>query len=111
MLEGGRPCTSVSKDHSCSFIGKSNCAENGDQFSEKVVLERQLKEAIEKQRDAMAKAMKMAERNEELENQLRKAERMTLAAEADCNSTVRENNKRICKLQVNKNKNENFKFS
>lgn len=59
-------------------------------------------EALNKQHDAMAQALKLADRNEELEKELKDIDYIALAVEADCNSTVKENNKRVSKLQVNK---------
>lgn len=58
-------------------------------------------EALNKQHDAMSQAMKLATRNEELEKELRDIDFVALAVEADCNSAVKENNRRVCKLQVN----------
>jgi len=57
-------------------------------------------EALNKQHDAMSQAMKLATRNEELEKELRDIDHVALAVEADCNSAVKENNRRVCKLQV-----------
>lgn len=48
----------------------------------------------------MSQAMKLAKRNEELEKELRDIDHVALAVEADCNSTVKENNRRVCRLQV-----------
>ena len=48
----------------------------------------------------MSQAMKLAERNEELEKELRDIDHIALAVEADCNTAVKENNRRICRLQV-----------
>lgn len=57
-------------------------------------------ESLNKQHDAMSQAMKLAARNEELEKELRDIDHVALAVEADCNSTVKENNRRVCRLQV-----------
>lgn len=57
-------------------------------------------EALNKQHDAMSQAMKLAARNEELEKELRDIDHVALAVEADCNSAVKENNRRVCRLQV-----------
>lgn len=48
----------------------------------------------------MSQAMKLAARNEELEKELRDIDHIALAVEADCNSAVKENNRRVCRLQV-----------
>lgn len=57
-------------------------------------------EALNKQHDAMSQAMKLATRNEELEKELKDIDHVALAVEADCNSAVKENNRRVCRLQV-----------
>lgn len=57
-------------------------------------------EALNKQHDAMSQAMRLVERNEELEKELRDIDRVALSTEADYNSKVLENNRRVCKLQV-----------
>lgn len=57
-------------------------------------------ESLNKQHDAMSQAMKLAARNEELEKELRDIDHVALAVEADCNSAVKENNRRVCRLQV-----------
>lgn len=49
----------------------------------------------------MSQAMKLAARNEELEKELKDIDHVALAVEADCNSAVKENNRRVCRLQVN----------
>lgn len=115
MLEGGRPYLAVSKDCSCQQTSV-NCIQcnSGDRKGRsadgtwndvkvlqqvKLNLEQQLKEALEKQHDAMSQAVKLAERNEELEKELRDIDHIALAVEADCNSTVKENNRRVSHLQ------------
>ncbi|KAK0096267.1 hypothetical protein PV326_005918 [Microctonus aethiopoides] len=65
----------------------------------KLNLEQQLRDALDKQHDAMSQAMKLAERNEELEKELRDIDHVALAVEADCNSTVKQNNKRVSQLK------------
>ncbi|XP_076626072.1 uncharacterized protein LOC143344162 isoform X2 [Colletes latitarsis] len=107
MLEGGRPYSAVSKDCACK-MAESNFIMPNDNVAtnelkilqqEKLELEQQLKEALHKQHDAMSQALKLADRNEELEKELRDIDHIALAVEADCNSTVKENNKRVSKLQ------------
>ncbi|XP_023247970.1 centrosomal protein of 135 kDa [Copidosoma floridanum] len=101
LLEGGRPCTSISQDH-CLLTSNKRCleAKELEELQEaKLKLEQQLRESLTKQHEAMAQAVKLAERNEELERELRDIDRQALAREADCNSTVKHNNKRVCKLQ------------
>ncbi|XP_053977812.1 centrosomal protein of 135 kDa isoform X1 [Hylaeus volcanicus] len=107
MLEGGRPYSAVFKDCACkknenNFITSSgHVSANELQIlqQEKLELEHRLEEALNKQHDAMSQALKLADRNEELEKELRDIDHIALAVEADCNSAVKENNKRVSKLQ------------
>lgn len=131
MLEGGRPYLAVSKDYKKTENNYVISDNVNDELKilqqEKLELEQQLKgiklyilfnirlkiflyylcyvihiEALNKQHDAMSQALKLADRNEELEKELKDIDYIALAVEADCNSTVKENNKRVFKLQVNK---------
>lgn len=52
----------------------------------------------------MAQAVKLAERNEELEKELKDLDHLALAVEADCTSAVKEKDKKVQKLQVNMKK-------
>ncbi|KAG7197907.1 hypothetical protein KM043_016149 [Ampulex compressa] len=106
MLEGGRPYCAVLQDCSCKKMEKNmkmhDSFENNDikmLQQAKLELEQQLKECLHKQHDAMTQALKLAERNEELEKELRDIDHIALAVEADCNSAVKENNRRVCRLQ------------
>ncbi|KAG5335528.1 CP135 protein, partial [Acromyrmex heyeri] len=101
MLEG-RSYPAINKD----CIKKSGGTHDATEINEvkvlqqvKLELEQQLKESLNKQHDAMSQAMKLAARNEELEKELRDIDHVALAVEADCNSTVKENNRRVCRLQ------------
>ncbi|XP_011052549.1 PREDICTED: centrosomal protein of 135 kDa isoform X2 [Acromyrmex echinatior] len=103
MLED-RSYAAINKD--CTCIKKSGATHNATEINEvkvlqqvKLELEQQLKESLNKQHDAMSQAMKLAARNEELEKELRDIDHVALAVEADCNSTVKENNRRVCRLQ------------
>ncbi|XP_014476061.1 PREDICTED: centrosomal protein of 135 kDa isoform X3 [Dinoponera quadriceps] len=107
MLEGGRSYAAVSKDCVCKKLEKkAGATHDVMEVNEmrilqqtKLELEQQLKEALNKQHDAMSQAMKLAARNEELEKELRDIDHVALAVEADCNSAVKENNRRVCRLQ------------
>ena len=57
-------------------------------------------DAVNKQHDAMAQAVKLAERNEILEKELKDLDHIALKVEADCNSAVKEKDKKVLKLQV-----------
>ncbi|XP_035738113.1 centrosomal protein of 135 kDa-like isoform X4 [Vespa mandarinia] len=107
LLEGGRPYSAVAKDCLCKKVDKIHVVshdtdENNDLkilLQNKQELEQQLKEAVNKQHEAMSQAMKLAERNEELEKELRDIDHIALSVEADCNSAVKENNRRVYRLQ------------
>ncbi|XP_046816043.1 centrosomal protein of 135 kDa-like isoform X4 [Vespa crabro] len=107
LLEGGRPYSAVAKDCLCKKVDKMHVVshdtdENNDLkilLQNKQELEQQLKEAVNKQHEAMSQAMKLAERNEELEKELRDIDHIALSVEADCNSAVKENNRRVYRLQ------------
>lgn len=108
MLEGGRPYNAVAKECSCNKFEKTHNSqecreiENCDLkiiLKAKTDLEYQLKEALNKQHEAMSQALKLAERNEELEKELRDIDHIALSVEADCNTAVKENNRRVCRLQ------------
>ncbi|XP_077254913.1 uncharacterized protein LOC143893424 isoform X2 [Temnothorax americanus] len=108
MLEDGHSYVPVGRDCTCRKIEKKAGVTYGDvtEINEvrilqqaKLELEQQLKESLNKQHDAMSQAMKLAARNEELEKELRDIDHVALAVEADCNSTVKENNRRVCRLQ------------
>ncbi|XP_025602495.2 testis-specific gene 10 protein isoform X2 [Athalia rosae] len=102
MLDGGRPLSAVTKDCFCKKMDKNHCEDVRDvEILEcaKQDLEDRLKDSMEKQHEAMSRALKLAERNEKLEKELRDIDHIALAVEADCNSVVQQNNRRVCRLQ------------
>ncbi|XP_066590884.1 centrosomal protein of 135 kDa isoform X2 [Prorops nasuta] len=107
LLEGGRPHTAVVSDCYCKNMEEHfNESQDNREVSElrilqqtKLELEKELKDALQKQHEAMSHAMKLAERNEELEKELRDIDNIALAVEADCNTAVKVNHMRVCKLQ------------
>ena len=106
MLEGGRPCSSINKDHLCRKLDSfsktnSNSCEMLIAQQANANLELQLKQALDKQYEATKQAMSLAERNEELEKELREIDRLTSAINS--NATMRESNKRACRIQVSFN--------
>ncbi|XP_011883028.1 PREDICTED: centrosomal protein of 135 kDa [Vollenhovia emeryi] len=105
MLEDGHSYVPVSKDCACRKMEKKAGAHDAEIGEVRILqqakleLEQQVKESLNKQHDAMSQAMKLAARNEELEKELRDIDHVALAVEADCNSAVKENNRRVCRLQ------------
>ncbi|XP_074095969.1 centrosomal protein of 135 kDa isoform X2 [Cotesia typhae] len=100
----GKDCTCKKNERcvECNLLGSNKLSEINEVRvlqQAKLNLEQQLRDALDKQHDAMTQAMKLAERNEELEKELKDIDHIALAVEADCNSTVKENNKRVSQLQ------------
>ncbi|XP_044582223.1 centrosomal protein of 135 kDa isoform X6 [Cotesia glomerata] len=100
----GNDCTCRKNERcvECNLLGSNKLSEINEVRvlqQAKLNLEQQLRDALDKQHDAMTQAMKLAERNEELEKELKDIDHIALAVEADCNSTVKENNKRVSQLQ------------
>ncbi|CAG5074975.1 Similar to CEP135: Centrosomal protein of 135 kDa (Homo sapiens) [Cotesia congregata] len=100
----GKNCTCRKNERcvECNLLGSNKLSEINEVRvlqQAKLNLEQQLRDALDKQHDAMTQAMKLAERNEELEKELKDIDHIALAVEADCNSTVKENNKRVSQLQ------------
>lgn len=61
-----------------------------------------ISESVANQHEAMTRAVMLADRNKQLEKELHDIDRMALAVEAECNSTVKENSVRVSKIQVRK---------
>lgn len=54
-----------------------------------------ISETIAKQHEAMRRALHLAERNKELENEMRDIDRIALEVEAECNTKVRSNTEKV----------------
>lgn len=52
-------------------------------------------DALGKQHEAMKRALHLADRNKQLEQELKDIDEMTLAVEAECNSTVKNNSDKV----------------
>lgn len=118
MLEGGRPLHALNQD--CCYkdaegkiylMQKEICSLEKD----KLELENRLKgyyfncifnkiistsfiysvEAVAKQHEAMKRALHLADRNKQLEKELRDIDQMALAVEADCNTTAKVNAEKV----------------
>ncbi|GLH01226.1 Uncharacterized protein GBIM_07403 [Gryllus bimaculatus] len=102
MLEGGRPISAVGKDYCVKEMEiqfKMYKEEVKRLEKENKELEVNLKEAVASHHEASSKACRLAERNKQLETELRDIDHMALTVEAECNSTVKENNKKVHKIQ------------
>ncbi|XP_049836106.1 centrosomal protein of 135 kDa isoform X2 [Schistocerca gregaria] len=102
MLDGGRSLKALRND--CASreaelrISKLSI-ELQDLETANKELEERLKESLGKQHEAMTRAVKLAERNKHLEQELRDIDHIALAVEEECNSTVKENSRRVSKIQ------------
>ncbi|XP_023719195.1 centrosomal protein of 135 kDa isoform X2 [Cryptotermes secundus] len=105
MLEGGRPIDAVRKDCQCTckdMTHQLNTLSNEINILErkKRELEEQVEESVSSQHEAMTRAVMLADRNKQLEKELRDMDQVALAVEAECNSAVQENTMRVSKIQV-----------
>ncbi|KAK6637477.1 hypothetical protein RUM44_007894 [Polyplax serrata] len=81
-LEGGRPHSAVSRDY---------CHPCKQKESKITSLEGELEETLKKQHEAMSRALHLAEKNQQLERELKDIDNMALAVEAECKSRVKNN--------------------
>ncbi|XP_060532572.1 centrosomal protein of 135 kDa isoform X2 [Cylas formicarius] len=102
LLEGGRPYKSVS-DECCFKNVDTKISVLQDEIrsleKDKKELHIQLKEALSKQHEAMRRAIHLAERNKQLEKEMKDIDAIALDVEANCNSTVQDNAKKVTRLQ------------
>ncbi|KAK4886079.1 hypothetical protein RN001_002350 [Aquatica leii] len=102
MLEGGRPLATLSKEVCCDSNINLNHLQNQITLlkKEKCSLEVCLKvEAVDKQHEAMNRALTLADRNKQLENELRDIDQMALEVEADCNTAVKSTAQKVKRLE------------
>ncbi|KAF5281939.1 hypothetical protein FQA39_LY00463 [Lamprigera yunnana] len=101
MLEGGRPLTAINRDCYCKKIEPVGQLQSQISFleREKSDLERNLKDAITKQHEAMKRALTLADRNTQLEQELQDMDRVALKVEADSNTAVRNANDKVSRLE------------
>ncbi|KAJ8984602.1 hypothetical protein NQ317_006064 [Molorchus minor] len=123
LLEGGRPLEAITKD--CCYKNIDNkMGSLQDEINllkrEKNSMANQLKrldqyqqvkhpitltakyfflEALAKQHEAMRRALHLAERNKQLEKEMKDIDQIALSVEAECNSTVRNNLEKVTRLQ------------
>ncbi|KAK9873082.1 hypothetical protein WA026_020813 [Henosepilachna vigintioctopunctata] len=66
---------------------------------EKNELDKSYKEALAKQHEAMRRAIHLAERNRELERELKDIDQMAIAVEEECNDAVNDRTKKLTQLE------------
>ncbi|XP_019756945.2 centrosomal protein of 135 kDa isoform X1 [Dendroctonus ponderosae] len=102
LMEGGRSYNSASKNCCYKNIDRQIVILQDEVTrlkKEKSELEMQIKEAIAKQHEAMKRALHLAERNRQLEKELKDVDEIALAVEAECNNTVKGNSEKVARLQ------------
>ncbi|XP_044747955.1 centrosomal protein of 135 kDa-like isoform X2 [Coccinella septempunctata] len=67
---------------------------------EKNDMEKSYREALSKQHEAMKRAIHLAERNKELEKELKDIDRMAIAVEEECNDAVKNKTQKLTKLEM-----------
>ncbi|XP_063363667.1 centrosomal protein of 135 kDa [Cydia amplana] len=91
LLEGGRPLKAVSRDVCNSHTDKKVQELLGqlqDIAAENDVLRKQVTDALEKQHEAMKRALNLADRNKTLHDELKKMDSLALTVEDDCNKRL-----------------------
>lgn len=91
LLEGGRPVTSINRD-CCNRASENKVQELTKQLLDMEICNDQLKKEIdnglEKQHEAMLRALHLAEKNKKLQEELQKVDALALKVEADCNNRL-----------------------
>lgn len=99
MLCGGRPSAALGKD--CCYRGIGTLAEDVETLQkEKVALQVQLKESVSQQHEAMQRALRLAEQNEQLDKELHEMERVALSVEEEANEKLSNKKKQYSDLEV-----------
>lgn len=84
LLIGGRPVSALGKD--CCYRGTGKLSDDVDALQrDKVALQKQLKETVSQQHEAMQRALKLGEDNNKLEKELSKIEGAAMQVEAEAN--------------------------
>ncbi|XP_047993395.1 centrosomal protein of 135 kDa-like [Leguminivora glycinivorella] len=91
LLEGGRPLKAVTRDVCSSHTDKKVqdlLVQLQDIAAENNVLRKQVADALEKQHEAMKRALNLADRNKTLHDELKKMDSLALTVEDDCNKRM-----------------------
>ncbi|XP_046394583.1 myosin-13-like isoform X2 [Ischnura elegans] len=76
------------------------CEERKEMEKHMKCLKRQVDDALAKQHEAMTRAVKLAQRNQELMKELKAVDRLALCVEEECNSTLKDSADKISKAQA-----------
>lgn len=91
LLEGGRPITAISKD--CCNVSSS---ERVQKLMKEIYelenandnLKKEIENSLEKQHEAMLRALNLADKNKNLQEELQKVDTLALKVEDDCNKKL-----------------------
>lgn len=83
LMEGGRPI-SINRDSKLQELSRQLL----DMESSNEHLKKEIDNGLEKQHEAMLRALHLAEKNKKLQNELRKVEALALKVEEDCNKQL-----------------------
>lgn len=96
---GGRPASALGKD--CCYRGIGKLSDDVDGLQrDKVALQQQLKDTVLQQHEAMQRALKLAEHNQQLEKDLREMEGVALQVESEANRKFAVCSEERSKLEV-----------
>ncbi|CAH0694060.1 unnamed protein product [Spodoptera exigua] len=102
LLEGGRPLTAISKD--CCNLSSSERVQNllkdlRELESANELLKKEVDSGLEKQHEAMLRALSLADKNKSLQEELHKVDTLALKVEEDCNKRLASMTKEVDFLQ------------
>lgn len=99
LLIGGRPPSALAKD--CCYRDVGSLTEDIDTLQkQKSKLQMNLEESIERQHEAMERAMRLEENNQHLTKELNELKNVALSVETEANSSLTNLHKRNCSLKV-----------
>lgn len=97
---GGRPPSALAKD--CCYRDVGSLTDDiGLLQRQKSKLQTNLEECLERQHEAMERAMRLEEKNKSLTKELNDLKNVALSVETEANSSLSTLHKRNCSLKVN----------
>lgn len=103
LLEGGRPPTAIAKDcckGSLDFKLQDLLKQLHDIESTNNILKKEIDNGLEKQHEAMLRALNLAEKNKNLQEEIQKVDALALKVEEDCNKRLADMTKEMRVLQT-----------
>ncbi|XP_068618746.1 centrosomal protein of 135 kDa-like [Battus philenor] len=103
LLEEGRPIATVSKSFNMNkpeITDQTLIQQLNEMKKENVALKKEIDCGLEKQHEAMSRALKLADKNKCLEEELQKVDKLALQVEEDCNRRLASYKNEINYLQT-----------